>query len=128
MTHYRTCTWNDQDCHAIWVAQRNIQVNGYIRRSCNSNRSGESPLSISRLSLSYILPIINIECDAEYFSFIGTNVPNSAARSDGYYTVGMQDYSFQVPDNRIIGCAAGCGDTQYPDPIPGSDPVTPITV
>lgn len=57
----------------------------------------------------------------------GTNVPNSARRSDGYYTVGMQDINFQVPDNCIIGCAAKCGDTQYPDPQPGSDPVEIIT-
>lgn len=38
----------------------------------------------------------------------------------------MQDYNFQVPDNRIIGCAADCGDQTYPDPTPGSDPLTPI--
>ena len=56
----------------------------------------------------------------------GTNVPDSSQRSDGYYTVGMQDYNFQVPDNRIVGCAADCGDLAYPDPTPGSDPVTPI--
>lgn len=53
-------------------------------------------------------------------------MPDSSQRSDGYYTVGMQDFSFQVPDNRIIGCAADCGDLTYPDPTPGSDPITPI--
>lgn len=53
-------------------------------------------------------------------------MPNSSQRSDGYYTVGMQDYNFQVPDNRIVGCAADCGDLTYPDPTPGSDPLTPI--
>ncbi|CAF9930737.1 hypothetical protein IMSHALPRED_008265 [Imshaugia aleurites] len=90
-----TCNWNDRDCHAVWSAQRNIQVNGYLRRSCNTPRSG-------------------------------TNVPNSSQRSDGYYTVGMQDYNFQVPDNRIVGCGAYCGDLTYPDPTPGSDPLTPI--
>ena len=56
----------------------------------------------------------------------GTNVPNSSQRSDGYYTVGMQDFNFQIPDNRIVGCAADCGDLTYPDPTPGSDPITPI--
>lgn len=58
-----------------------------------------------------------------HFYIKATNVPNSAQRSDGYFTVGMQDISFQVPDNRIVGCAAKCGDTRYPDPQPGSDPV-----
>ncbi|KAM0802055.1 hypothetical protein BDR22DRAFT_971525 [Usnea florida] len=90
-----TCTWNDKACHAVWAADRNIQVNGYIRRSCNTPRKG-------------------------------TNVPNSPQRSDGYYTVGMQDFNFQVPNNQIVGCAAGCGDLTYPDPTPGSDPVTPF--
>lgn len=36
-----TCTWTDQNCHAVWSAQRNIQVNGYVRRSCNDPRSGK---------------------------------------------------------------------------------------
>ena len=53
-------------------------------------------------------------------------MPNSPKRPDGYYTVGMQDINFQVPDNRIIGCAADCGDQTYPDPTLGSDLVTPI--
>ncbi len=58
--------------------------------------------------------------------FPGTNVPNSSQRSDGYYTVGMQDINFNVPDNRIIGCAAKCGDQNYPDPIP--DPEAPVPI
>ena len=90
-----TCTWDDKQCHAIWVAQRNVQVNGYLRRSCNTNRSG-------------------------------TNVPNSSKRPDGYYTVGMQDINFLMPDNRIIGCSAKCGDLSYPDPMPGAEPPIPI--
>ena len=73
---------------------------------------------------SNISLIISIVAD---FSLLkGTNVPNSPQRSDGYYTVGMQDYNFQVPNNQIVGCAAGCGDLTYPDPTPGSDPVTPF--
>ncbi len=48
-------------------------------------------------------------------------------RPDGYYTVGMQDFAFDVPSsNVIIGCAAKCGDTAYPHPPPPSDTtVTP---
>lgn len=65
-----------------------------------------------------------------YFTFLilcaGTNVPNSSQRSDGYYTVGMQDINFNMPDNRIIGCAAACGDLTYPDAIPGPD--SPISI
>ncbi len=90
-----TCTWDDKGCHAIWVAQRNTLVNGYIRRSCNTPRSG-------------------------------TNVPDSSKRADGYYTVGMQDFNFQAPNNRIIGCSAKCGDLKYPDATPGAEAAIPI--
>ena len=47
-----------------------------------------------------------------------TNVVNSAKR---YYTVEKQNYNFQVPSNRIVECAADCGDLTYYDPTPGSD-------
>ena len=54
-------------------------------------------------------------------------MPDSAQRPDGYYTVGMQDFQFQVPDNRIIGCAADCGDSVYPDLLPGNGALTPVS-
>ncbi len=38
----------------------------------------------------------------------------------------MQDINFNMPDNRIIGCAAACGDLTYPDAIPGPD--SPISI
>lgn len=141
----RTCIWDDQNCHALWVAQRNLQVNGYLRRSCNTPRSGKfsrnhAQFETKKIKLFLIFSIppqhtlhLNIlfassnsptkQLSLTLIFTSGTNVPNSARRSDGYYTVGMQDINFQVPDNRIIGCAAKCGDTQYPDPQPGSDPV-----
>lgn len=53
-------------------------------------------------------------------------MPNSKKRPDGYYTVGMQDLSFAVPDNYLIGCAATCADLTYPNPSPGPENVTPI--
>ena len=49
---------------------------------------------------------------------------NTKQRSDGYYTVGMQDYSFTVPDNQLIGCVALCGSKTYPDPQPGDESPT----
>ncbi|KAF2755316.1 hypothetical protein EJ05DRAFT_478335 [Pseudovirgaria hyperparasitica] len=49
----------------------------------------------------------------------GTNMPNTEKREDGYYTVGMLDFSVVVPDNQIIGCAAKCSDLKYPDEAPG---------
>lgn len=45
----RTCTWDDKNCHALWVAQRNLQVNGYLRRSCNTPRSGKFSRNHARL-------------------------------------------------------------------------------
>jgi len=57
----------------------------------------------------------------------GTNMPNTSARPDGYYTVGMQDFDISVPDNQMIGCAAHCNDLTYPDPQPsGPAPLTPV--
>ena len=53
-------------------------------------------------------------------------MPDTSARPDGYYTVGMQDYAFTIPDNRIIGCKATCSDQSYSDPPPGDEPVTDI--
>ena len=51
---------------------------------------------------------------------------NSGPREDGYYTVGMQDFRFEVPDNRMVGCAAKCGDIKYPNPTPGDDAKVPV--
>lgn len=110
-----SCSWNDQQCHGIWTAQRNRRVwyvisivhsmtssfsansvacRGYQRRTCTSSRSG-------------------------------TNMPNTSARPDGYYTVGMQDISIVVPDSTMVGCAALCGEHSYPYPVPDDpDPGT----
>lgn len=46
---------------------------------------------------------------------------NSRRESDGYYTVGMRDFSLLIPDSYIVGCGAKCGDTSYPDPPPTGD-------
>ena len=54
-------------------------------------------------------------------------MPNSSKRADGYYTVGMQDFSYQVPDNRLVSCSASCGDTTYPTAIPLPDPLQTIS-
>jgi len=52
----------------------------------------------------------------------GVNVPNSAKRGDGYYTVGIQDFTFDVPTPTVVvGCAALCSDAKYPNPLPVSD-------
>ena len=55
-------------------------------------------------------------------------------RKDRDWTVGMQgnakplwDFSFTVPDNQIVGCAASCGDQKYPDKPLGDEQVVPIT-
>ncbi len=49
-------------------------------------------------------------------------MPNTAARSDGFYTVGMQDYQFDLPTSTVmLGCAAKCDDTIYPEPKPKSE-------
>ncbi|KAG9233812.1 hypothetical protein BJ875DRAFT_33872 [Amylocarpus encephaloides] len=57
----------------------------------------------------------------------GTNMPNTEKRGDGYYTVGMLDFSLVVPNNQIVGCAAKCSDLEYPDPVPGgAGDLTPV--
>ncbi|KAL8649954.1 MAG: hypothetical protein Q9226_005351 [Calogaya cf. arnoldii] len=78
------CKWDDQGCHAIWTAQRNRRVRGYRRRSCKTPRDGP-----------------------------GINIPNSAQRMDGFYTVGMLDFEVLVPESTIVGCAADCGAESY---------------
>ena len=37
----RTCSWNEQKCHAVWSAEQRIRINGYLRRSCNYGPDGE---------------------------------------------------------------------------------------
>jgi len=87
-----TCTWEDKKCHAIWKGKRNKRIYGYVRRSCDKNRSG-------------------------------TNMPDTAKRPDGYYTVGMLDFDFSVPDNQVIGCGATCENKFYPNPKPSPEEV-----
>jgi hypothetical protein len=44
---------------------------------------------------------------------------NSSKRSDGFYTVSMRDFEYDLPTlNTLIGCAAKCDDTGYPHPKP----------
>ncbi len=46
-------------------------------------------------------------------------MPDSSKRSDGFYTVGMMDFEFDLPTpTTMIGCAAKCDDTRYPEPKP----------
>lgn len=94
-TNTDTCTWDDMQCHSIWQSPMKVQVLGYIRRSCNTARDG-------------------------------TNIPvdqQQAHRTDGYYTVGMEDFTFDLPTtSTILGCAAFCNQTTYPDPAPGPGP------
>ncbi len=55
-------------------------------------------------------------CVMSVFLETGTNMPNSSKRSDGFYTVGMRDFEYDLPTpNTMIGCAAKCDETRYPD-------------
>lgn len=48
-------------------------------------------------------------------------------RGDGAYTVGMADFDFDLPSiNPIIGCAATCDQTTYPDPVPADEAMSPV--
>ncbi|KAA8572489.1 hypothetical protein EYC84_003109 [Monilinia fructicola] len=47
----------------------------------------------------------------------GTNMNHQ--RPDGYWTVGMLDFDYLVPDNQLIGCAALYNDVSYPEAKPG---------
>jgi hypothetical protein len=49
----------------------------------------------------------------------GAKEKTSSKRSDGLYTVGMRDFEYDLPTpNTMIGCAANCDDTRYPDAKP----------
>ncbi|KAK4974708.1 hypothetical protein LTR66_002151 [Elasticomyces elasticus] len=40
-------------------------------------------------------------------------------REDGYYTVGMLDFEYNLPtSNAQTGCDGRCGSSEYPDPKP----------
>ncbi|KAH8645894.1 hypothetical protein BGZ60DRAFT_535825 [Tricladium varicosporioides] len=83
-----TCNWNDQKCHSTWVAQHNARLYGYLQRTCAS----DVPAVVQQAK--------------------GTK---DAA---GHTVLGIMDYSFLTPLDKIVGCAAACGDQIYPDPIP----------
>jgi hypothetical protein len=84
-----TCTFTDGGCHTIWASQLINTVHGYKRRSCNSPTSDTS-----------------------------ANMPNTAKRSDGYYTRGMQDYEFPLVGISAITCDGTCESTYQPGQLP----------
>jgi len=111
-----TCTWSDKSCHTIWKASRRVQVRGYMRRRC-AYRTASKPIPISLL-VHFILYCVLIMA-------AGTQIPHDqqvytyTGRGDGAYTAGIQGFDFTLPAiNPIIGCAATCGQTNYPDPKP----------
>ena len=66
-------------------------------------------------------------CEPSNALIPGVQINNPVKRSDGFYTIGSMDINFSIPNNRIIGCSADCGDLNYPDPVPGNSSIIPIT-
>jgi len=54
-------------------------------------------------------------------------MPSTPPRADGLYAVGMQDFNILVPDSTVIGCAATCGETTYPE-VTLMDPTTAVAI
>jgi hypothetical protein len=48
-------------------------------------------------------------------------VQQQTTNSDGNLVLGQMDFSFTVPINKQIGCAALCGAATYPESIPASE-------
>ncbi|KAH6674783.1 hypothetical protein B0J14DRAFT_538855 [Halenospora varia] len=83
-----TCNWNDQKCHSTFAAQRNARVYGYLQRTCAS----DVPAAVQQEKGTKDLA--------------------------GHTVLGIMDYSFLVPIDKIVGCGGICGDQNYPDPTP----------
>ncbi|KAI1373484.1 hypothetical protein F4677DRAFT_448312 [Hypoxylon crocopeplum] len=83
------CTWEDDECHQVWYAQRDVRLYGYSTRVCNSStKQKDKPVQM------------NIQ------------------RSDGYWVRGMIDFSIRLPINKLVGCNAKCEALHYTDPKP----------
>ncbi|KAG9231471.1 hypothetical protein BJ875DRAFT_486979 [Amylocarpus encephaloides] len=81
------CTFDDEKCHSVWSAQRNMKIHGHLQRVCY--RGNDS-----------------------------NGIQQNTKRDDGTYVRGQLGYSFTYPINKMVGCAALCGDQTYPDPTP----------
>ncbi|KAH9907216.1 hypothetical protein F4778DRAFT_799554 [Xylariomycetidae sp. FL2044] len=85
---YNTCTWEDEECHQVWYATRNVRVYGYVARICNGKGKGGSMLN------------------------------EELKDGSGKWIRGMADMSFLVPINKQVGCNAKCDSQKYTDPKP----------
>lgn len=48
-------------------------------------------------------------------------MPNSAMRSDGYFTRGMQDFEVELPAMSAIDCKGTCDPMWSPGQLPSID-------
>ncbi|KAI2628532.1 hypothetical protein GGR54DRAFT_348492 [Hypoxylon sp. NC1633] len=84
------CSWdNDDKCHQIWFAQRDVRLYGYVARVCQKSTSKKDK-----------------------------PVQMNTQRADGLWVRGQIDFSLKLPVNKLVGCNALCQDNEYPDPKP----------
>ncbi|KAI1772143.1 hypothetical protein F4818DRAFT_189295 [Hypoxylon cercidicola] len=90
------CSWEDDKCHQVWYAQRDVRLHGYAMRVCNGkNKKGDSQMN--------------------------------EQRADGKWVRGMEDFSFRLPINKLVGCNGWCEQTTYPEPVPEEPGRHPFT-
>ncbi|KAI1427971.1 hypothetical protein F5Y12DRAFT_734454 [Xylaria sp. FL1777] len=92
------CTWNDQNCHQVWYAQRDIRLYGYFTRVCNGKTS-------------------NVVQQVD-----------QPKNKKGKVVRGMWDFNFILPINKLVGCNALCSAIDYATPTPPSEPKMPFNI
>ncbi|KAI6082496.1 hypothetical protein F4821DRAFT_281790 [Hypoxylon rubiginosum] len=93
------CSWEDDKCHQVWYAQRDVRLYGYAMRVCNGKDTSK-PQNVQ----------LNVQRD-----------------SDKKWIRGQQDFSIRLPINKLVGCNALCEATSYNEPIPEEKGRHPFT-
>lgn len=50
-----TCSWSDDNCHAVWVSPVSDRVHGYVRRRCTSATGDYTGKNATLLCIDYLL-------------------------------------------------------------------------
>ncbi|KAI1137481.1 hypothetical protein F5Y05DRAFT_419415 [Hypoxylon sp. FL0543] len=58
----------------------------------------------------------------------GAKVQRQEQNKDGHWVRGILDFNFQMPVNKLVGCAALCSDQHYVEPKPANGGPLPLSV
>jgi len=67
------------------------------------------------MEVSYLLGLESSYCSLNHPSDTQQRVWRQDTQD---WVLGQADFSFTMPINKLVGCAALCGDQTYPDPTP----------